>query len=103
MPQQPAMTASSGSGAWFGSVPDMGESKDGFRLSDVMKGSPAEQAGLRAGDVIVEFDGKPISNLYDFTYVLRTKKPGDTVKLKYRRGSEVREAQTTLRSRSQMR
>lgn len=103
MPQQPATTASSGSGAWFGSVPDMGESKDGFRLSDVMKGSPAEEAGLRAGDVIVEFDGKPISNLYDFTYVLRTKRPGDTVKLKYRRGSEVREAQATLRSRSQIR
>jgi hypothetical protein len=103
MPQQPAMASSSGSGAWFGSVPDMGESKDGFRLSDVMKGSPAEEAGLRAGDVIIEFDGKPISNLYDFTYVLRTKKPGDTVTLRYRRGGEVREAQATLRSRSQMR
>ncbi|MCS7044499.1 MAG: M28 family peptidase [Bryobacteraceae bacterium] len=103
MPQQPAMASSSGSGAWFGSVPDMGESKDGFRLSDVMKGSPAEEAGLKGGDVIIEFDGKPITNLYDFTYVLRTKKPGDTVTVKYRRGGEVRETQATLRSRSQMR
>jgi len=103
MPQAPAMAGSAGSGAWFGSVPDMGESKDGFRLSDVMKGSPAEEAGLKGGDVIVEFDGKPISNLYDFTYALRTKKPGDTVTVKYRRGGEVRETRATLRSRSQMR
>lgn len=103
MPQQPAMAGSAGSGAWFGSVPDMGESKDGFRLSDVMKGSPAEAAGLKGGDVIVEFDGKPISNLYDFTYALRTKKPGDTVSVKYRRDGQIHETQATLRSRGQMR
>ncbi len=103
MPQQPAVAGSAGSGAWFGSVPDMGESKDGFRVSDVMKGSPAEEAGLKGGDVIVEFDGKPITNLYDFTYALRTKKPGDTVVVKYRRSGEVRETKATLRSRSQMR
>lgn len=102
MPQPPVMAGSAGSGAWFGSVPDMGESKDGFRLSDVMKGSPAEEAGLKGGDVIVEFDGKPITNLYDFTYALRGKKPGDTVVVKYRRGSEVKETRATLRSRSQM-
>lgn len=103
MPQQPAVAGGAGPGAWFGSVPDMGESKDGFRLSDVMKGSPAEEAGMKGGDVIVEFDGKPITNLYDFTYALRTKKPGDTVVVKYRRGGEVRETRATLRSRRQMR
>ncbi len=103
MPQQPAMAGSAGSGAWFGSVPDMGQSKDGFRLSDVMKGSPAEAAGLKGGDVIVEFDGKPISNLYDFTYALRAKKPGETVAVKYRRDGQVYETKATLRSRGQMR
>jgi S1-C subfamily serine protease len=103
MPQQPAMAGSAGSGAWFGSVPDMGESKEGFRISDVMKGSPAEAAGLKGGDVIIEFDGKPISNLYDFTYALRMKKPGDVVVVKYRREGQVQETQATLRSRGQMR
>lgn len=103
VPQAAALSSSSGSGAWFGSVPDMGESKDGFRLSDVMKGSPAEQAGLKGGDVIVEFDGKPISNLYDFTYALRAKKPGDEVSLKYRRNGQISEATARLRSRRQMR
>lgn len=103
VPQQPAVAGVAGAGAWFGSVPDMGESRDGFRLSDVMKGSPAEAAGLKGGDVIVEFDGKPVSNLYDFTYALRMKKPGDTVAVKYRRDGQIHETTATLRSRSQMR
>jgi S1-C subfamily serine protease len=37
----------------------------------------------------VEFDGKPIQNLYDFTYALRAKKPGDEVIVKVMRGSEA--------------
>jgi hypothetical protein len=44
--------------------------------SDVHEASPAAKAGLKAGDVLVEFDGKPIDNLYDFTYALRQHKPG---------------------------
>jgi S1-C subfamily serine protease len=37
------------------------------RFSDVRDASPAAKAGLKGGDVLVEFDGKPIENLYDFT------------------------------------
>lgn len=96
-------SASGGGGAWFGSVPDMGETKGGFKISDVTKGSPADVAGLKGGDLIVEFDGKAISNLYDFTYALRSKKPGDVVGLKYNRGGAVMETKATLKSRSQMR
>ncbi|MBI4892427.1 MAG: M28 family peptidase [Acidobacteria bacterium] len=102
-PQPTATASASSGGAWFGSIPDMGETKGGFRVSDVTKGSPADEAGLKGGDLIVEFDGKPISSLYDFTYALRTKKPGDEVVVKYKRGSEVKETKAKLRSRAQMR
>ena len=102
-PQATASASSSGAGVWFGSVPDMSESKDGFKLSDALPNSPAALAGLKGGDVIFEFDGKPVKNLYDFTYALRTKKPGDVVEIKYRRGSETLETKATLKSRSQMR
>src|SRR5574340_1152524 len=71
-----------GYGAYFGSVPDFGEGVKGVKFADVREGSPAAQAGLKGGDILVEFDGKPVQNLYDFTYVLRTKKPGDEVKVK---------------------
>jgi len=102
---QPTATASAsaGSGAWFGSIPDMGKTDGGFGVSDVTKGSPADEAGLKGGDVIFEFDGKPISNLYDFTYALRTKKPGDEVLVKYKRGGKEFETKARLRSRAQMR
>lgn len=102
-PEATASASASGGGAWFGSVPDMGETKGGFKLSDVTKGSPADEAGLKGGDLIVEFDGKAISNLYDFTYALRAKKPGDEVTLKYARDGKVTETKTTLKSRRQMR
>ena len=78
----------SGYGPDFGSIPDFGEGVKGVKFADIREGSPAAKAGLKAGDVLVEFDGKPIQNLYDFTYALRAKKPGDEVMVKVIRGSE---------------
>jgi serine protease Do len=71
----------------------------GVRFADVTAGSPAEKAGLKAGDILVEFEGKPIGNLYDFTYALRSKKPGDVVTVKVLRGGETVEAKVTLGQR----
>ncbi len=88
-----------GYGAWFGSMPDFSEVPNGFRFADIMPNSPAFKAGLKGGDILFEFDGKPIQNLYDFTYALRAKKPGDKVKVKVRRGSDVVEADVTLEVR----
>ena len=45
-------------------------------------GTPAAKAGLKAGDILIEFDGKEIGNLYDFTYALRAHKAGDLVLVK---------------------
>ncbi|MBI5280218.1 MAG: M28 family peptidase [Candidatus Solibacter usitatus] len=101
LPQATASaSASAGYGPWFGSIPDMGEVKGGFRVSDVTKGSPADLAGIKGGDIIFEFDGKSISNLYDFTYALRSKKPGDVVSVKYRRDGKEQETKATLSSRA---
>ena len=57
------------------------------------------KAGLRAGDVLFEFDSKPIQNLYDFTYALRSKKPGDEVLVKVLRGNETISATVLLTKR----
>jgi hypothetical protein len=79
----------SGYGAYFGSIPDFGEVPNGVKFADVREGSPAALANLKGGDILVEFDGKPVQNLYDFTYMLRSKKPGDKVNVKVLRGSET--------------
>jgi PDZ domain-containing protein/peptidase M28-like protein len=89
-----------GYGPYFGSIPDFGGPPHGVRFSDVHEGSPAAKAGLRAGDVLVEFDGKPIDNLYDFTYALRQHKPGDKVKVKVLRSGAPLVADVILTKRN---
>jgi hypothetical protein len=68
-----------GYGPYLGSVPDFAEEGQGVKFADVRTGSPAAKAGFRQGDVMVEFGGVPIKTLYDFTFALRDKKPGDKV------------------------
>lgn len=77
-----------GYGAYFGSIPDMGEEVEGVKFADVRDGSPAAKAGLKAGDILIEFAGKPIKNLYDFTFALRAHKPGEEISVTVLRGRE---------------
>jgi hypothetical protein len=89
----------SGYGPDFGSIPDFTELPNGVRFADVRPGSPAAKAGLKGGDVLTEFDGKPIQNLYDFTYALRASHPGQEVLVKVLRGNQTVEAKVLLTER----
>ena len=91
--------SSSGYGPNFGSIPDFDEPPHGVRFADVRDGTPAAKAGLKAGDILIEFDGKDIGNLYDFTYALQAHKPGDEVLVKVLRGSQRIEAKVLLTER----
>jgi hypothetical protein len=74
------MAQSAGNGAYFGSVPDMSAADVvGVRLMGVTPGSPADKAGVRKGDVVVEFGGMEVKDLYQYTDALRAHKPGDEV------------------------
>src|SRR5271165_6689433 len=88
-----------GYGPYFGSIPDFGEVKDGVRFSDVRPGSPAAKAGLRAGDILVQFGDKPIHNLYDFTDALRRSKVGEVVEVKVMRDGKPVVASVKLEQR----
>lgn len=87
-PRPVAGSGVSGYGPYFGSIPDMGEEVEGVKFSDVREGSPAALAGLKAGDILVDFGGKPIKNLYDFTFALREHKPGDEITVTVLRGKD---------------
>ena len=91
-PAPSSQTTSSGGGygPYFGSVPDFVDSVQGVRFADIRPGSPADQAGIRRGDVLVKFDGKPVLTVQDFTLALREKRPGDIVSVVVlRAGQEV--------------
>ncbi|MBY0504706.1 MAG: M28 family peptidase [Bryobacteraceae bacterium] len=102
-PAGPQITASGSSspgyGPYFGSIPDMAGKDKGVRFADVRAGSPAAKAGLMAGDIMVEFDGKKVENLYDYTYALRQKKPGDAVVVKFIRKGQPESVTVTLEQR----
>jgi hypothetical protein len=89
----------SGYGAYFGSIPDFAEDVKGVRFADVRENSPAAKAGLKPGDVLIQFDGKPVTNLQDFTYGLRSKKPGDAVEVIVLRGERRLKVKVTLEER----
>ena len=80
-----------GSGVYLGTVPDMGAADvKGMQLSGVRPGSPADQGGLKAGDIIIKFGGKPVTNIYDYTDALSAHQPGDVVEIVVQRaGTEV--------------
>jgi len=88
-----------GYGPYFGSIPDFGQIENGVRFSDVRPGSPAAKAGFKAGDVLVEFAGKPIKNLYDFTDALRGSKVGQVVEVKVLRDGQPVTASVKLEQR----
>jgi aminopeptidase YwaD len=96
---KPVSGGGGGYGPYFGSIPDFGEVKDGVRFSDVRPGSPAAKAGLKAGDILVQFGDKPIHNLYDFTDALRRSKVGEVVQVKVLRDGQPISASVKLEQR----
>jgi S1-C subfamily serine protease len=61
--------------------PDVG----GIQIQRVVTGSPAEKAGIKPEDVLVEFDGKKVEDYEAFTDLLQAKKAGDEVTIKVMR------------------
>lgn len=81
---------------YVGTVPDMSTQADGFKLSGVSDGSPAEKAGLKAGDIIIKFGGKDVKNIYDYMYAIQDHKPGEEVDVLVKRGEEEISLKVTL-------
>ncbi|HEV8241755.1 MAG TPA: M28 family peptidase [Thermoanaerobaculia bacterium] len=68
-------------GASLGTIPDYvgpANGATGVLLAGTRPGGPAEKAGLRRGDILVELAGTPVRDVNDFMYILRRVKPGQT-------------------------
>lgn len=81
--------ARTGSNVYLGSIPDMAAPDlKGLRLTGVRAGSPADSAGLKAGDIVVELGGKEVADLQTYSDALYAHKPGDEVDIVVLRGGE---------------
>jgi S1-C subfamily serine protease len=78
----------SGQRAYLGTIPDMTSEPGGVKLSGVTAGSPADSAGLRAGDVITAIGADTVASLADMQNALVKHHPGDSVAIKVRRGDQ---------------
>ncbi len=85
--------------AWLGIIPDFTAEGPGVRLGGVMPGSPAESAGLRKGDLLVEFAGEPVADLPALTVLLRTHAAGERVAAVVEREGRAVEFAVTLKRR----
>lgn len=68
----------------------------GALISQVFAGSPASESGLRAGDIIVEFDGNPIEYSHDLPHVVGLITPGKTVKANVYRQEKMHSIDVTV-------
>lgn len=89
--------------SYLGTIPDYGEMESpdetGVLLADVRPGGPADLAGLRGGDRIVEMAGTKVANLYDMTFVLQDHRPGETIGVAVVRDGERLALRATLGKR----
>jgi hypothetical protein len=95
-PPRPSM---GGSGAYLGTVPDFTPIEHGVLLGGVTPGSPADRAGLRKGDVLVELAGTAVPDLEAFTAALRLHAPGDEIELAVIRDGRTLRVRAVLGSR----
>jgi hypothetical protein len=93
----PAGTTVLRGGVRFGSRPDYAyEKDDGVRIDGVGAGSPAEQCGLRSGDIIVALDGTAIRNIQDYMVLLYSHRAGDEMIVSVRRSDQQLELTAVL-------
>lgn len=85
---EPAVAMRGGSRPYFGSIPDFSNTTPGYALSGVAKGSPAERAGIRGGDVVIQFGDSKIGNLEDIDGALRKYTAGEKVPVVVKRGDK---------------
>ena len=85
----PAASGGGRGGLYLGTIPDytQGEVK-GVRLSGVSPGGPAEEAGLKGGDIIIELAGERVEDIYAYMAVMNKLTPDQKAQIAVRRKGE---------------
>lgn len=79
---------SRGFGVSLGTIPDYAADVKGVKITGTRTGSAAEQAGIKAGDIMIRLAGREVLNVNDFTNILSDLKAGEKYEVVITRGSE---------------
>jgi S1-C subfamily serine protease len=82
-------------GPRMGIRPDYEFGGKGARIDDVTAGGPADQAGMKKGDVIIEIAGKAVANVNGYMAVLQTQKPSVAIEVKILRDNKEMQLKVT--------
>jgi len=77
------------------------QGSNGALVREVTSGGPAQDAGIRTGDVIVRVDGDRVSEPGDVAAAIQDLRPGETVEVEVRRGGGTRTLEVELGNRAQ--
>jgi len=83
----------------LGTIPDFAYSGSGCRISGVMPETPAEACGLKEGDVIVRINSEHVSNLKEFSDILKSLSPGTRIKITFLRGGQDMTVETEVKEK----
>ncbi|OHB75253.1 MAG: hypothetical protein A2Z34_07820 [Planctomycetes bacterium RBG_16_59_8] len=84
---------------WLGVTITVSDDEKVLSITGVVAGSPAEKAGLKAGDILVEVNGKAIDGDQAFAEAVLKTKPGDCLKICVKRGESRETVEVTLGTR----
>jgi membrane-associated protease RseP (regulator of RpoE activity) len=102
LPQLPGPGTGSPSGVFLGvATQDATGATPGAQIATVATGSPADQAGLKAGDIVTAVDGSPVTSAAQLAQQIRAHQAGDQVTITYTRSGASAQAQVKLGTRGQ--
>jgi putative serine protease PepD len=85
--------------AYFGVRVQDSYNPSGAKLAQILPGTPAAKAGLKAGDVVIRLDSTDINGEADLSSVINAKHPGDSLKVTYVRGGKTATVTVKLAAR----
>lgn len=94
------LPASKGATPYLGTVPDYAAEEEGAKLQDVISGGPADKAGMKAGDLIVELAGVPVKNVETYAQTLYAQEPGKEIDIVVLRDGERKTLKVKLGSKA---
>ncbi len=80
----------------------LGDAEEGVRLTNVVAGQPAAQAGLSQGDIVIAIDDESCDSPSQVIRLISSRSPGEVIRVQVRREGRVRDYRVTLASRAEL-